>query len=141
MKNKEKNNMLVGDMTIENFANLPDFEDLPESMQTEVVDGFVVIPDETYEKGVSGRTFFKFALCKNEIPFCIKHIHADILSLYDTGWKAIYLSKSGYMYFYNYAFKRNNFRCGEENGAVGLVDEHSSLNRKSDIVRRLLWPY
>lgn len=50
--------MLVVDMTIENFANLPDFEDLPESMQTEVVDGFVVIPDETYEKGVSGRTFF-----------------------------------------------------------------------------------
>lgn len=128
-------------MVIENFADLPDFEDLPESMQTEVVDGFVVIPDETYEKGVSGRTFFKFALCKNEIPFCIKHIHADILSLCDTGWKAIYLSKSGYMYFYNYAFKRNNFRCGEENGAVGLVDEHSSLNRKSDIVRRLLWPY
>lgn len=45
------------------------------------------------------------------------------------------------MYFYNYAFKRNNFRCGEENGAVSLVGEHSSLNRKSDIVRRLLWPY
>lgn len=133
--------MLVGDMTIENFAGLPDFEDLPESMQVEVVDGFVVIPDETYEKGVSGRAFFKFALCKNETPFCIKHIHADILSLYGTGWKAIYLSKSGYMYFYNYAFKRNNFRCGEENGAVSLVDEHSSLNRKSDIVRRLLWPY
>lgn len=132
--------MLVGDMAIKNFADLPDFEDLPESMQTEVVDGFVVIPDETYEKGVSGRAFFKFALCKNETPFCIKHIHADILSLYGTGWKAIYLSKSGYMYFYNYAFKRNNFRCGEENGAVGLVDEHSSLNRKSDIVRRLLWP-
>ena len=132
--------MLVGDMTIENFAGLPDFEDLPESMQVEVVDGFVVIPDETYEKGASGRAFFKFALCKNETPFCIKHIHADILSLYGTGWKAIYLSKSGYMYFYNYAFKRNNFRCGEENGAVGLVDEHSSLNRKSDIVRRLLWP-
>ena len=132
--------MLVGDMTIENFADLPDFEDLPESMQVEVVDGFVVIPDETYEKGASGRAFFKFALCKNETPFCIKHIHADILPLYDTGWKAIYLSKSGYMYFYNYAFKRNNFRCGEENGAVGLVDEHSSLNRKSDIVRRLLWP-
>lgn len=120
MKNKEKNNMLVGDMTIENFADLPDFEDLPESMQVEVVDGFVVIPDETYEKGASGRIFFKFALCKNETPFCIKHIHADILSLYDTGWKAIYLSKSGYMYFYNYAFKRNNFRCGEENGAVSL---------------------
>ena len=140
MKNKEKNNVLVGDMTIENFADLPDFEDLPESTQVEVVDGFVVIPDETYEKGVSGRAFFKFALCKNETPFCIKHIHADILSLYGTGWKAIYLSKSGYMYFYNYAFKRNNFRCGEENGAVGLVDEHSSLNRKSDIVRRLLWP-
>ena len=133
--------MLVGDMAIENFADLPDFEDLPKSMQVEVVDGFVVIPDETYEKGVSGRAFFKFALCKNETPFCIKHIHADILSLYGTGWKAIYLSKSGYMYFYNYAFKRNNFRCGEENGAVGLVDEHSSLNRKSDIVRRLLWPY
>lgn len=132
--------MLVGDMAIENFADLPDFEDLPKSMQVEVVDGFVVIPDETYEKGVSGRAFFKFALCKNETPFCIKHIHADILSLYGTGWKAIYLSKSGYMYFYNYAFKRNNFRCGEENGAVGLVDEHSSLNRKSDIVRRLLWP-
>ena len=132
--------MLVEDMAIENFAGLPDFEDLPESMQVEVVDGFVVIPDETYEKGVSGRAFFKFALCKNETPFCIKHIHADILSLYGTGWKAIYLSKSGYMYFYNYAFKRNNFRCGEENGAVGLVDEHSSLNRKSDIVRRLLWP-
>ena len=85
--------MLVGDMTIENFADLPDFEDLPESMQVEVVDGFVVIPDETYEKGASGRAFFKFALCKNETPFCIKHIHADILSLYDTGWKAIYLSK------------------------------------------------
>lgn len=132
--------MLVGDMAIENFSDLPDFEDLPKSMQVEVVDGFVVIPDETYEKGVSGRAFFKFALCKNETPFCIKHIHADILSLYGTGWKAIYLSKSGYMYFYNYAFKRNNFRCGEENGAVGLVDEHSSLNRKSDIVRRLLWP-
>lgn len=112
--------MLVGDMAIENFADLPDFEDLPKSMQVEVVDGFVVIPDETYEKGASGRAFFKFALCKNEIPFCIKHIHADILSLYDTGWKAIYLSKSGYMYFYNYAFKRNNFRCGEENGAVSL---------------------
>lgn len=140
MKNKEKNNMLVGDMAIENFADLPDFEDLPKSMQVEVVDGFVVIPDETYEKEVSGRAFFKFALCKNETPFCIKHIHADILSLYGTGWKAIYLSKSGYMYFYNYAFKRNNFRCGEENGAVGLVGEHSSLNRKSDIVRRLLWP-
>ncbi len=76
--------------------------------------------------------FFKFALCKNEIPFCIKHIHADILSLYDTGWKVIYLSKSGYMYFYNYAFKRNNLRCDEENGAVSLVGEHSSLNRKSD---------
>ena len=132
--------MLVEDMAIANFAGFPDFEDLPESMQVEVVDGFVVIPDETYEKGVSGRAFFKFALCKNETPFCIKHIHADILSLYGTGWKAIYLSKSGYMYFYNYAFKRNNFRCGEENGAVGLVDEHSSLNRKSDIVRRLLWP-
>ena len=132
--------MLVEDMTIENFAGSPDFEDLPKSTQVEVVDGFVVIPDETYEKGVSGRAFFKFALCKNETPFCIKHIHADILSLYGTGWKAIYLSKSGYMYFYNYAFKRNNFRCGEENGAVGLVDEHSSLNRKSDIVRRLLWP-
>ena len=130
--------MLVGDMTIENFADLPDFEDLPESMQVEVVNGLVVIPDETHDTSISGRAFFKFALCKNEIPFCIKHIHADILSLYDTGWKAIYLSKSGYMYFYNYAFKRNNFRCGEENGAVGLVDEHSSLNRKSDIVRRLL---
>ena len=132
--------MLVEDMTIENFANLPDFEDLPESMQVEAVDGLVVIPDETHDTSISGRAFFKFALCKNETPFCIKHIHADILSLYDTGWKAIYLSKSGYMYFYNYAFKRNNFRCGEENGAVGLVDEHSSLNRKSDIVRRLLWP-
>ena len=132
--------MLVGDMTIENFADLPDFEDLPESMQVEVVNGLVVIPDETHDTSISGRAFFKFALCKNEIPFCIKHIHADILSLYDTGWKAIYLSKSGYMYFYNYAFKRNNFRCGEENGAVGLVDEHSSLNRKSDIVRRLLQP-
>ena len=140
MKNKEKNNMLVEDMAIENFAGLPDFEDLPESMQVEVVDGFVVIPDETYEKGASGRAFFKFALCKNETPFCIKHIHADILSLYDTGWKAIYLSKSGYMYFYNYAFKRNNLHCDEENGAVSLVGEHSSLNRKSDIVRRLLWP-
>ncbi len=132
--------MLVEDMTIENFANLPDFEDLPESMQVEAVDGLVVIPDETHDTSISGRAFFKFALCKNETPFCIKHIHADILSLYGTGWKAIYLSKSGYMYFYNYAFKRNNFRCGEENGAVGLVDEHSSLNRKSDIVRRLLWP-
>ena len=134
--------MLVGDMTIEDFANLPDFKDLPESMQVKVIDGFVVIPDETHEKGVSGRTFFKFALCKNETPFCIKHIHADILSLYDTGWQAIYLSKSGYMYFYNYdatTFKRNDFRYGEENGAVGLIDEHSSLNRKSDIVRRLLW--
>lgn len=93
MKNREKNNVLVRDMTIGNFADLPDFEDLPESMQVEVVDGFVVIPDETYEKGASGRKFFKFALCKNETPFCIKHIHADILSLYDTGWKAIYLSK------------------------------------------------
>ena len=136
--------MLVGDMTIEDFAGLPDFEDLPKSMQVEIIDGFVVIPDETHEKGTSGRTFFKFALCKNEIPFCIKHIHANILSLYDTGWQAIYLSKSSYMYFYNYdavTFKRNNFRCDEENGAVGLVDEHSSLNRKSDIVRRLLWPY
>lgn len=132
--------MLVGDMAIENFADLPDFEDLPESMQVEVVDGFVVIPDETYEKGASGRAFFKFALCKNETPFCIKHIHADILSLYGTGWKAIYLSKSGYMYFYNYAFKRNNFRRDEENGAISLVGEHSSLNHKSDIVRRLLWP-
>ncbi len=50
--------MLVGDMAIENFADLPDFEDLPKSMQVEVVDGFVVIPDETYEKGVSGRAFF-----------------------------------------------------------------------------------
>lgn len=133
--------MLVEDMTIENFANLPDFEDLPESMQVEAVDGLVVIPDETHDTSISGRAFFKFALCKNETPFCIKHIHADILSLYGTGWKAIYLSKSGYMYFYNYAFKRNNFRCGEENGAVSLVGEHSSLNRKSDIVRRLLWPY
>ena len=130
--------MLVEDMTIENFANLPDFEDLPESMQVEAVDGLVVIPDETHDTSISGRAFFKFALCKNETPFCIKHIHADILSLYGTGWKAIYLSKSGYMYFYNYAFKRNNFRCGEENGAVSLVGEHSSLNRKSDIVRRLL---
>lgn len=132
--------MLVEDMTIENFANLPDFEDLPESMQVEAVDGLVVIPDETHDTSISGRAFFKFALCKNETPFCIKHIHTDILSLYGTGWKAIYLSKSGYMYFYNYAFKRNNFRCGEENGAVSLVGEHSSLNRKSDIVRRLLWP-
>lgn len=132
--------MLVEDMTIENFANLPDFEDLPESMQVEAVDGLVVIPDETHDTSISGRAFFKFALCKNETPFCIKHIHADILSLYGTGWKAIYLSKSGYMYFYNYAFKRNNFRCGEENGAVSLVGEHSSLNRKSDMVRRLLWP-
>ena len=42
------------------------------------------------------------------------------------------------MYFYNYAFKRNNLHCDEENGAVSLVGEHSSLNRKSDIVRRLL---
>ena len=75
--------MLVRDMTIENFADLPDFEDLPESMQVEVVDGFVVIPDETYEKGASGCAF-KFALCKNETLFCMKHIHADILSLYDT---------------------------------------------------------
>ena len=33
MKNKEKNNMLVGDMAIENFADLPDFEDLPKNMQ------------------------------------------------------------------------------------------------------------
>ena len=136
--------MLVRDMTIENFADLPDFEDLPESMQVEAMDGLVVIPDETHDTSISGRAFFKFALCKNETPFCIKHIHADILSFYDTGWQAIYLSKSGYMYFYNYdatTFKRNNFRCGEENGAVGLVGEHSSLNRKSDIVRRLLWPY
>ena len=85
--------MLVGDMAIENFADLPDFEDLPESTQVEVVGGFVVIPDETYEKGASGRAFFKFALYKNEIPFCIKHSHAYILSLYDTGWQAIYLSK------------------------------------------------
>lgn len=134
--------MLVGDMTAENFAGLPDFEDLPKNMQVEAVDGFVVIPDEEHEESISGRAFFKFALCKNETPFCIKHIHADILSLYDTGWQAIYLNKSGYMYFYNYdarAFKRNDFHFGEENGTVGLVDEHSSLNRKSNIVRRLLW--
>lgn len=134
--------MLIGDMTTENFADLPDFEDLPKNMQVEAVDGFVVIPDEEHEENISGRTFFKFALCKNETPFCIKHIHADILSLYDTGWQAIYLNKSGYMYFYNYdatTFKRNDFHFGEENGTVGLVGEHSSLNRKSNIVRRLLW--
>lgn len=80
-------------MVIENFADLPDFENLPKSMQVEVADGFVVIPDETYEKGASGRAFFKFALCKNETLFCIKYIHADILSLYDTGWQVIYLSQ------------------------------------------------
>ena len=76
--------MLVGDMTIENFAGLPDFEDLPKNMQVEAVDGFVIIPDKEHEVGISCRTFFKFALCKNETPFCIKHVHADILSLYDT---------------------------------------------------------
>lgn len=41
--------MLAGDMAIENFAGLPDFEDLPKNMQVEIVDGFVVIPDETHE--------------------------------------------------------------------------------------------
>lgn len=71
MKNKKKNNMLVGDMTIENFANLPDFEDLPESMQVEVVDGFVVIPDETYEKGASGRAFLNLHYVKMKFHFVL----------------------------------------------------------------------
>lgn len=136
--------MLVGDMTIENFAGLPDFEDLPKNMQVEAVDGFVVIPDKEHEVSISGRTFFKFALCKNETPFCIKHVHADILSLYDTGWQAIYLSKSGYMYFYNYdamTFSRKDFHCSGENGVVGLIDKFSKLNDTKNKLKTVTWDY